>query len=152
MTYSILLLSIRRSSCVALWKVSSLFPCERFFSISWNQITNDLLMAADKGLISVLVLLDLSAAFDTIDHCILLQRLDQSIGISGTALSWFKSYLSDRSQFIFVNDDASITTNVSHRVLQGSVLGPIIFTLYMLPLGNFIRKHSINLHCYADDT
>jgi len=96
------------------------------------KITNDLLIASDKGLLSVLVLLDLSAAFDTIDHDILLQRLDQPIGISGTALSWFESYLSDRSQFVFVNDDASMTTNVSHGVPQGSVLGPILFNLCFL--------------------
>jgi len=83
-------------------------------------------MASDKGLISVLVLLDLSAAFDTIDHDILLQRLEQSIGISCTALSWFKSYLSDRSQFV---DEALMTANVSHGITQGSVLGPIVFTL-----------------------
>jgi len=88
----------------------------------------------------------------TIDHDILLQRLDQSIVISGTALSWFKSYLSDWSQFVFVNDEASMTTNVNHGVPQGSVLGPILFTLYMLPLGNIIRKQCINFHCYADNT
>jgi len=89
---------------------------------------NDLLLASDKGLLSVLVLLDLSAAFDTIDHHILLQRLEQSIGISGTALSWFKSSLSDRSQFVFVNDETSMNTNVIHGVPQSSVLGPILFT------------------------
>ena len=90
---------------------------------------NDLLIASDNGLVSVLVLLDLSAAFDTIDHNIILQRLEHQIGIKGTALSWFRSYLSDRSQFVHVIDESSINTTVSHGVPQGSVLGPIVLVL-----------------------
>ncbi|TWW76568.1 RNA-directed DNA polymerase from mobile element jockey [Takifugu flavidus] len=116
------------------------------------KVTNDLLIASDHGLVSMLVLLDLSAAFDTVDHSILLQRLEHVIGIKGTTLDWFRSYLSDRYQFAHVHGVPSSYSRVSHGVPQGSVLGPILFTLYMLPLGNIIRQHGINLHCYADDT
>ncbi len=67
------------------------------------RVTNDLLLSSDQGFISLLVLLDLSAAFDTIDHNILLNRLENVVGISGSALAWFKSYLSDRHQVVAVN-------------------------------------------------
>ena len=100
---------------------------------------------------SVLVLLDLSAAFDTIDDQILLQRLEQLISIKGTTLNWFKSYFSDQFQFVQINDESCVHTKVNHGFPQGSVLGPILFSLCMLPLGN-IRTHSVNFHCYADDT
>ncbi len=110
-------------------------------------MTNDLLLS-DRGYISLLVLLDLSAAFDTIDH-ILLNRLENSVGISGNALAWFKSYLSDRHQFTAVNEEVSYRSQVQYGVPQGSVLGPLLFTLYMLPLGNIIRKHGVIFHCYA---
>ncbi len=92
------------------------------------RVTNDLLMSSDEGLRSVLVLLDLSAAFD-IDHQIWIQRLNNLTGIKGTALKWFKSYLSDRSHFVYVNGESTIYTKVSYRVPQRSVLGPILFIL-----------------------
>ena len=67
------------------------------------KIVNDLLTALDNGKICILTLLDLSAAFDTIDHNILLHRLEHTFGISDSALSWFRSYLSDRTQIVTVN-------------------------------------------------
>ncbi len=87
------------------------------------------------------MLLDLSAAFDTIYHNILLNRLGHYVVISGIALAWFKSYLSDRYQFVAVNEEMSYRSQVPYRVPHGSVLGPLLFTLYMLLLGDIIRKH-----------
>uniref|UniRef100_A0A3B3HJ88 Reverse transcriptase domain-containing protein n=1 Tax=Oryzias latipes TaxID=8090 RepID=A0A3B3HJ88_ORYLA len=100
------------------------------------RVSNDLFLASEKGLLSILVLLNLSAAFDTIDQGILLHRLEHDIMMRGSALQWFKSYLSDRYQFVNVNGQSSQCTRFNYGVPQGSVLGPILFTLYMLTLGN----------------
>ncbi len=116
------------------------------------KITIYLLLASDQGCISLLVLLELSAAFDTIDHAIFIDRIQNYTGIQGQALRWFRSYLSDRYHFAYLNEESSQLSPVKFEVPQGSVLGPLLFSIYMLPLGNIIRKYGIYFHCFADDT
>jgi len=116
------------------------------------KVVNDLLRSMDKGNVSVLTLLDLSSAFDTIDHEILLERLSSLYGISGDVLSWFHSYLSDRTQFVTINDTTSAASPLTFGVPQGSVLGPILFIMYTNPLSTLIKSHSIDSQSFADDT
>ena len=116
-------------------------------------IHNDILLNMTKGSVTALTLLDLSAAFDTIDHTILLDRLNGYYGISELALGWFKSYLPGRTQSIKVGSTLSNPVALQHGVPQGSVLGPILFSLYTNPISSIIQSHSsINYHFYADDT
>ena len=90
----------------------------------------------DSGRAALMVLLDLSAAFDTLDHRLLLRRLQQC-GVTGAALSWLESYLQGRKQSIRINDALSSSTDLSIGVPQGSVLGPLLFLCYILPVGNW---------------
>ena len=115
------------------------------------KIFDDLLTNADNMRISVLVMLDLSAAFDTIDHTILGDRLG-SLGFGGSVLNWFHSYLTNRTQSVSINDITSDPVTLEFGVPQGSVLGPILYTIYTTSLGKLIREHDIDFHMYADDT
>ena len=116
-------------------------------------VVNDILSALDNDHISILLLLDLSAAFDTTDHQILLCRLNSFfLEFQSTALQWFQSYLSDRYQSTSVNNSSSSTSQLMYGVPQGSVLGPILFVLYTMPLSDIIANHSVNHPLFADDT
>ncbi|XP_046566282.1 piggyBac transposable element-derived protein 3-like [Haliotis rubra] len=116
------------------------------------KVVNDLRCAIDSGNVALLVLLDLSAAFDTIDHQRLLQRLQDDFGVQGSALNWFSSYLSQRSQCVYIDGQFSDSVHLNCGVPQGSVLGPILFTLYTKELGQVIDQHKLPRHLYADDT
>ena len=116
------------------------------------KVVNDLRVNMDDGKLSVLVLLDLSAAFDTVDHKILIERLELWAGLSGPVLNWLRTYLSDREYFVALGVHSSETRPMTCGVPQGSILGPLLFSLYMLPLGSIVSRHGVNYHCYADDT
>ena len=116
------------------------------------KVINDLLGASDSDQVSILAMLDLSAAFDTLDHDILVDRLSTTFGCSGCVRRWFMSYLVGRTQSVIVDGSISARSTLKYGVPQGSVLGPLLFTLYTYPLGNVIGHYNISYHFYADDS
>ena len=108
--------------------------------------------AIGEGSSTVLISLDLSAAFDTIDHTILLSRLQTSFGIYGLALAWFHSYLEGCSQFVRIGRSTFPVTLCTTGVLQGSVFGSMIFSLFISPIAYIVSSYGLLQQQYADDT
>ena len=115
------------------------------------KIASDIFDAADAEKVTVLALLDLSAAFDTVDHSILLQRLNYTYGVTGTALQWIKSFLTGRSFAVNFQGQQSTRSTLSCSVPQGSVTGPLLFNLYTADVIRIAQSFGVTVHCYADD-
>jgi Reverse transcriptase (RNA-dependent DNA polymerase) len=116
------------------------------------KVTDDIYAAFNDGQSTLLVALDLSAAFDCIDHGTLVDRLRHTFGLAGAALDWIRSYLCDRSAFVGIDRHSSSFVSVDTGVLQKSSLGPQMFSMYIAPLASLIQSFGIRYHQYADDT
>ena len=116
------------------------------------KVHHDISSALDQSHAVAHVILDLSAAFDTIDQSQLLSLLNAEFGVHDKALSWLETYLEARTQRVKIDDAISEPTPLTCGVPQGSVLGPILFTIYTMPMQRIVRKHGVVYHKYADDT
>ena len=132
-------------------KAQSAYRAHHSCETALIRVINDILLALDKGDEAVLLLLDYSAAFDTVRHNILFTRFSER-GICGKALELLKSYFQNRTFSVVIDGNASDVHSSPYGVPQGSVLGPVAFTLYVAPLYNLIRKHLLDCVMYADDT
>ena len=128
------------------------YKCGNSTETALLYIQNDILSTQDRGELTAVSLLDLSAAFDTINHDLLLSRLTEWFGIDGVVLQWVRSYLTGRPQLVKVNGVLSTPQLLLCGVPQGSVLGPLLFTTYTTPLFSIITGFALEHHLYADDT
>ena len=116
-----------------------------------TKVTNDILNNLDHSFSTFIIMLDLSAAFDTVDHSILFERLETCFHITGVALQWFKSYLSNRSFNVKIKCSISNGVITLYGVPQGSILGPILFLLYISEIERIAKFYGLKLHMFADD-
>ena len=119
------------------------------------KVKTNSLDAINQNKVVCLVILDLRVTFDTVNHDYLLNHLKFRFGVDGTVLAWLTDYLTDWTQRVVLNGEQcqvqSDSVTLKCSVSQGSVLGPILFTLCISPLGDFCRKHGIEYHSYADE-
>ena len=116
------------------------------------RVTNDILMKMNTQEVTLLVMLDLCAAFDTVNHKIFLTRLNEELGICGSALEWFKSYLAKRGQRVYMDGSLSERFSLECGVPQGSCLGPLLFLIYASKLFKVVEDQLPHVHRYADVT
>ena len=116
------------------------------------RVINDILLKVNSQDVTLLVLLDLSAAFDTVSHDELLDRLHNDVNLCGNALNWFYSYLSQRRERVSIYGILSNYFDLKCGVPQGSCLGPLLFVVYASKLLTIIKKHLPNVYFFADDT
>ena len=126
----------------------------RYFSTETSllRVKNGILLNMNKQHLTLLILLDLSSAFDTVDHDTLLKRLSSKFAVSGTVTEWLRSYLDERCQRILINTTQSSSFKLNFGVPQGSCLGPLLFTVYASKLFDVVKHHLPTVHWYADDT
>ena len=129
----------------------SAYPLGHSTETALLKVVDDLFLPLNKDNIYALALLDFSSTFDTIDHPILVHRLHTDFGFTDTVLQWSSSYLTDRTHCVSLSNHCSAFATVYSGVPQGSVLDPILFTMYIKPLSAIIDSHSITHHSFADD-
>jgi len=124
-----------------------------FEHVTIDEVVSLIRRLPDKstGNLAVLALLELSAAFDTVVHGIWFQRLETSFGVGGLVLDWFRSYLTNRVQYIGRGTSCSAARKIWYGLPQGSVLGPLLWILYTVDLVCPVEDHGFIPHMYADD-
>ena len=136
-------------------KLWSAYKVAHSAKIALIKVKNDILMSLDNKQVTCLILLDLSTTFDTVSHKLLLNCLKYHFGITGVVLKWLEEYLTGRHQWVVLGESAeqvmSQKVTLKQGVPQGSILGPILFTLYTSPLGDICRSHNVMFHSYADN-
>ena len=138
------------------WQWISAFSSIRLSAVfltetALRKVITDIFATLDRGQISLLDMFDLNAAFDTVDHSILLRRLEISFGIWGVALEWFSSYLTGRSQQVSVHNVMAMFVFIDYGMPHGSVLGPVLFLQCTSDLVELVRSSGLLAYGYADD-